>query len=85
MKSRKAFEAKFANPVMGDVHISAKAVEDANSSVPEFAKSITQVMSERNLHITTINGAMDKLLDGKMSPEEYVDIVSEENNKLARS
>lgn len=70
---------------MGDIHLSAKVVEESTSADPAFAKSITQSMSERNLHIATINGSLDKLLDKEISPEEYIAIVDHENEKLSSS
>lgn len=69
MKSRQRFDNKLINPIAGDVHFSS-------------AELISQSMSERNRHIETINTALDKLLDGIITPEEYISIVNSENEKL---
>lgn len=76
MKSRK----RFINTFAGDVHIPSPA--KAEHPDVELSDEITKRMNERNRHIGAINNALDKLLDGEMTPEEYIDIVSSENEKL---
>lgn len=77
MKSR----SKFVNTFAGDVHLPAsKTTEPAEA---EFTDAITKKMSEQNRHIETINTALDRLLDGEISPEEYLAVVSAENEKLS--
>lgn len=85
MKSRKLFAKKYVNAVAGDVHLASPEPAEPKSSEVEFSQDITKKMSERNRHIGTINNALNKLLDGEMTPEEYVDIVSSENEKLSNS
>lgn len=86
MKSRKRFESKYVNSIAVDIHFSSiEAGTNAGNADDGFTKAITQSMSEKNLHIETINNALDKLLDGILTPEEYIAVVDSENEKLSHS
>lgn len=58
-----------------------RSVDTPNQGeVPSASPSV----SEQNRHIGVINNALNKLLDGEMTPEEYLNIVSTENEKLSK-
>lgn len=75
MKSRK----QFINAVVGDAHLPSQVKPEEAETSEEFTKRI----HEQNRHIGAINNALNKLLDGEMTPEEYLSIVSSENEKLS--
>lgn len=55
------------------------------SPIQSDVSSASPSISEQNRHIGVINNALNELLDGDMTPEEYLSIVSSENEKLSKS
>lgn len=74
MKSRK----KFINTIAGDAHIPSQVKTEADETPEEF----TERIHEQNRHSGAINGALDNLLDGRTTPEEYIAFVNSENTKI---